>query len=103
MAKDCTYEVLWPRGRKMAPITPFAKRLDTLNGKTVCQVWNYEFRGKEIFSFIEKALSEQYPGVKFVSWASYPSDGDHKMPDWDAHPELLSEMGCDAVIVGMGC
>lgn len=103
MPKNCMYEVLWPRGRKVAPITPFSKRLDTLNGKTVCELWNYAFRGKEIFSAMEKALSERYPEVKFVSWASFPRDGDHNLPDWEAHPDLPSELGFDAVIVGMGC
>ena len=103
MAKDGMYEVLWPRGKRMAPIIPFAKRLETLNGKTVGELWNYAFRGKEIFSILEKALLERYPGVKFVSWASFPDDGDHRFPEWEAHPEVLAEKGCDAVITGMGC
>ncbi len=103
MAQNGIYEVLWPRGRKVAPITPFAKRLDTLNGKTIAQFWNYAFRGKEVFSALERGLSERYPGVKFVSWDSFPTDGDHKFPDWEAHPDLPSKMDCDAVIVGMGC
>ena len=103
MDKDGMYEVLWPRGKRVAPITPFARRLDTLNGKTVCELWNYEFRGKEIFSIMEKALTERYPGVKFVSWDSFPSGGDLALPDWEAHPEMLAEKGCDATIVGIGC
>jgi hypothetical protein len=103
MAENGIYEVLWPRGSRVAPITPFSKRLETLNGKTVGELWNYAFRGKEIFSALEKGLSERYPKVKFRSWASFPNDGDHSLPDWEAHPELLSNMGCDAVIVGMGC
>ncbi len=103
MAGRGIYEVLWPRGRRVSPITPFSKRLNTLDGKTVGELWNYAFRGKEIFSALEKGLSERYPKVRFRAWDSFPNDGDHSLPDWEAHPELPSKMGCDAVIVGMGC
>ena len=103
MAKNGMYEVVWPRGKRVAPIIPFAKRLHTLNGKTVCELWDYEFRGKEIFSLLETALRERYPDVKFVSWTEFPTDGDHRFPDWEAHPGVLAEKGCDAVITGMGC
>ncbi len=101
--KDWMYEVLWPRGKRVAPITPFAKRLDTLNGKTVCELWDYAFRGEEIFSMLEKALRERYPDVKFVSWREFPAEGDHRFPDWETHPKVLAEKGCDAVITSMGC
>ncbi len=103
MTKDGFYEVVWPRGRAVATITPFAKRLDTLNGKTVGQLWDRLFRGKEIFSILEDELLKRYPGVKFVSWTEFPNDGDHAYPDWEAHPKLLAEKGCDAVIIGFGC
>ncbi len=103
MAKGGQYEVVWPRGKRVVPITPFAERLETLNGKTICELWNYAFRGEEIFSILEKTLRERYPTVKFVSWREFPTDGDHCFPNWEAHPYLPSEKAGDAAIVGMGC
>jgi hypothetical protein len=97
-----TYKVLWPRGRKASKIVPFAQRLKTLEGKTVCELWDGIFRGDEIFPVIEKKLSERYPGVKFISWDNFPRDGDHDFPDWKAHPDLMAEKGCSAVIVATG-
>jgi hypothetical protein len=102
MARDGTYDVVWPRGKRVASILPFAKRLDTLNGKTVCELWDYLFRGEEIFPLLERALQERYPRVKFVSWREFPSEGDHRFPDWEDHPNVLAEKGCDAVITGIG-
>ena len=45
---DGYYEVLWPRSRRQANLKPVAKRLDTLEGKTVAQLWDFLFRGDEV-------------------------------------------------------
>ena len=103
MTKAGIYEVVWPGGKRVAPDIPSTQRLDTLNGKTICELWDYEFRGVEIFSILEKAMRERYPGVKFVSWREFPTEGDHRFPDWKSHPDVLAQKGCDAVITGMGC
>ena len=42
---------------------PLAKRLDTLAGKTVAQLWDHVFRGDEVFEFLEAGLKARYPGV----------------------------------------
>lgn len=96
------YRVLWPRGRKAGAITALARRLGTLEGKTVCELWDGIFRGDEIFPVLERGLSERYPGVNLVPWTDFPRDGDHGFPDWKAHPEVLREKGCDAVIIASG-
>jgi hypothetical protein len=38
---DGYYEALWPRSPRRARVKPLAKRLDTLAGKTVAQVWDH--------------------------------------------------------------
>jgi len=32
-------EVVWPRGERKQALRPLAKRLDTLDGKTIAQLW----------------------------------------------------------------
>jgi len=39
------YQVVWPCGDRRQAVAPLAKRLDTLNGKTVAQLWDYLFAG----------------------------------------------------------
>jgi hypothetical protein len=67
------YEVIWPRGERKQALRPLAKRLDTLAGKTVAQLWDYLFAGDEVFATLEETLRAQYPGVKFISWREFGS------------------------------
>ncbi len=98
------YDVLWPRGEKTIEVTPLAPRLDTLEGKTVCQLWDYLFRGDEIFGMLEGKLEERYPGVNFVRWDEFGSThGEDEAEILASLPKRLEELGVDAVISGMGC
>jgi hypothetical protein len=99
---DAQYDALWPRGRRPIENHPPARRPDTLNDQTIGELWDGLFRGNEIFPILREKLSQRYPGLKFVPWTDFPRDGDHGFPDWNVHPDLLSEKGCDMVIVGTG-
>ena len=72
-ASDGYYEALWPRSPRQSKVKPLAKRLDTLNGKTIAQVWDMVFRGDEVFEFLEEGLKARYPDVKFVNWKDFGS------------------------------
>jgi hypothetical protein len=66
-----TYAAVWPRSPRQNKVKPLAKRLDTLSGKTIGWVWDYVFRGNEVFEQLEISLSALYPGVKFVHWDEF--------------------------------
>ena len=51
------YQALWPRSPRQAKVKPLAKRLDKLEGKTIGWVWDYLFRGDEVFA----RLDAQFP------------------------------------------
>ncbi len=102
MSEEKKYKVLWPRGRKAIEIEPAATRPDTLDGKTICELWDGMFRGNEYFPMLREGLSKRYPRVKIVPWTEFPRDGDHGFPDWKEHPNLLTQNGCDMVMVGTG-
>ena len=101
---DGYYEAYWPRGARQQKPRALAPRLDSLEGKTVAQLWDYLFKGDEVFALLEEGLKKKYPGVKFVSWRDFGSThgGDEK----DALAALqkrFKELGVDAVISGMAC
>ncbi|MBT6278247.1 MAG: hypothetical protein HOI95_29440 [Chromatiales bacterium] len=99
-----SYDVVWPRSERRVSLEPLAARLDTLDGKTVVQLWDYLFRGDDVFELLEEGLRERYPDIKFVNWSEFGSthgEGEHEL--LDALPERLQELGADAVISGMGC
>jgi hypothetical protein len=98
------YRVVWPRGRKIEERATPAKRLEDLNGKTVAELWDFVFRGEEIFPLLESELSARFAGVKFLSPERFGNT--HGSEERDVLAELpgkLRELGVDAVISGMGC
>lgn len=98
------YEALWPRSPRQVGIKPLARRLETLEGKTVAQLWDYVFRGDEVFPLLEEGLRQRFPGVKFVSWKEFGSThGSEEREVLASLPRRLRELEVDAVISGMGC
>ncbi len=103
-AQGTTYEVIWPRGKKIVEITPVAKRLDTLAGKTICEAWDWIFRGEEIFPTLERELAKRYPGIKFVNYKVFGSThGKGEAETLAQFPAKMKANKCDAVISGVGC
>ncbi len=102
--KELEYEVVWPRGKKVVESARFARRLETLAGKTVGFLWDWLFRGDQIFPVIEKELANQYPGIKFVGYEEFGSThGGKEAEVLAALPDKLKRYKCDAVISGVGC
>ncbi|MFC2059295.1 hypothetical protein ACFLTS_06665 [Chloroflexota bacterium] len=98
------YEVVWPRGNKTTETTSFAKRLDTLEGKTIGELWNWVFRGDEIFPAMEKEMSKRYPGIKFASYETFGSmHGGEEGKALEDLPDKLKQNKCDAIVAGVGC
>ena len=96
--------VLWPRGRRTVTARAVAPRLDTLEGKTIGQLWDDLFRGDEIFPMLEQALAQRFPGVKFVGYRTFGSTHGAEEHEVLAQlPARMRDLGVDAVISGMAC
>jgi hypothetical protein len=97
------YEVMHPVGEAASHPASSAPRLDTLNGKTLCEVWNAGYRGDRTFPKIRELLEKRYPGVKIVPYTEFPLarhyDIDEILKDL---PQLLRQKGCEALISGNG-
>ena len=75
-----------------------APRLDTLAGKTICELsvggaWQYE----RTFPLIRDLLKRSYPTAKIVPYGDFPIGAD--MPDKKTL-DLIKSKGCNAVIIG---
>lgn len=99
-----TYEVYWPRAPRQSRTQRLAPRLEALEGKTIAQLWDFVFRGDEIFALLEEELKSRYPGIRFISWREFGSthSGSEK-ETLAALPGRLKELGAGAVISGMAC
>ncbi len=102
--KNPVYEVTWPRGPSAVKIIPLGKRFDTLKGKTIGELWDYVFRGDEIFPIVEEELKKRYPEVKFINYREFGNPYTvHEAKIFADLPGNAKKHGCDAFIVGVGC
>lgn len=98
------YEVVWPRGKRVEKPTALARRLETLEGKTVGALWNWAFLGNKVFPLVEKELRSRYRIAKFVSYDAFgPIHGNKQAQTMASLESKLRQQGCDAVVAGMGC
>ncbi len=99
-----TYDVVWPKAALGVQRRKSAARLDSLNGKRIGFLWDYLFRGEEIFPIVERELRRRFEGLEVVSYDAF---GNLHGPDEhtlvDALPDALTRFRIDAVISGNGC
>jgi hypothetical protein len=101
---DGDFEVFWPRAQRRQARKPLAPRLDTLAGKTVAFVWDYVFRGDEIFTILQEALQKRYEGIRFIGWTEFGNvHGRDERALVAALPARMKALRVDAVISGMAC
>jgi hypothetical protein len=98
------YRVVWPRSRWARAGIRLAKRLDTLEGKVVAQLWDWVFKGDKMFPVWEQELPQRYPGIRFVSWREFGEiHGANERQVLAELPQKLKNFGVDAVITAVGC
>jgi len=99
---DGHYAVYWPRAARQVQRKPLAPRPSSLEGRTVAQLWDFLFRGDEVFALLEEGLKARYPGVRFVSWREFGNiHGSDERAVVQGLPARLRELGADAVITGI--
>ncbi|MGK0225935.1 MAG: hypothetical protein ACI8XD_000745 [Thermoproteota archaeon] len=98
------YEVVWPRSPQAVELQDLAYRPDSLDGCTVAFLWDYMFRGDEIFPVIAEELTARFPTVEIINFDQFgTTHGDGETELLTALPQLLRELGVDAVVSGMAC
>ena len=105
MPEEEKYRVVSPAAERHVERIKMAPRLENLEGKTICELWNESFNSNVTFSTIRELLKKTYPGIKVVPYSEMPVH--HTMEDAGVINEpsdtliaALKEKGCDAVISG---
>lgn len=106
---DTSIRVVSPEGAPVSQkVTALAPRLDSFEGKTICEIWNGGFKADVMFPIIEEMLLAQAPNVKFVSFTEFPAVTIHSLESVKKEGTLaavkaaLLAKGCDALITGNG-
>jgi hypothetical protein len=100
-------EVISPLGGETVDGRAGAPRLETLNGKTIGEMWNGDFQGDFTFPVIRELLRERYQDVRVVPYSEFPYTTIRGTPSHQREIDarmiaLAKEKGCDAVIAGNG-
>ena|GEM_PF-1070062 len=98
-AGPVTLEVYDPTGA-IEVTQLFSPRLDTLEGKTICEISNESWQADRTFALIEEVLTKLYPTIKFIPWTEFPSGTDVITAESSGIGDLVKAAGCDAVITG---
>jgi hypothetical protein len=102
-ASEPNYEVVWPLGKHAYSTREPSERVTDLNGKVVGELWDYLFRGEEIFPILREQLTARFPGIRFVTHEVFGNVHGPRQRELVARvPELLRAHGVDAVISGIG-
>ncbi len=101
--REPVYDVVWPLAPAAAPAATLADRVGDLSGKTVGELWDYLFKGEQMFPLIRHALKQRYPGIRFVEYDTLGSTHGRDEAELAATlPGMLRKHGCDAVISAVG-
>jgi hypothetical protein len=99
-----TYDVVSPSGKKVLSNTKLAKRLDSLEGRVVAELWDWVFKGDVMFEAFEEELTKRYPGIKFISWKEFGEiHGANEKEALAALPDRLKRFRVDCLVCGVGC
>jgi hypothetical protein len=99
--------VVSPEGLQLRQVTGVSRHLETLEGKTIGEVYNNHFKGELMFETYRRLLKERFPGVRIIPFDRFPTvyvGGDPASQKKTAKDiaALAKEWEVDAIITGNG-
>lgn len=99
---DPKYDVVWPLGHSSINLVEMNPRLGEKKQPRIGFLWDYIFRGDEMFPLIQGALAERFPGSQFVPHTVFGNThGPGEREYLALLPERLRAENLDAVVVGV--
>lgn len=99
--------VISPEGLPQRAASSASRHLDTLDGKTIGEVYNNHFKGELMFQTYRRLFKERYPGIKIIPYTEFPIvyvGGDPVSQKQTAKDiaALAKQWQVDAIITGNG-
>jgi hypothetical protein len=96
------FEVYWPRSPRRQTNKSFARRPPSLDGKVIGLLWDYLFRGDEVYRLLQEGLKERFPTVRFINWSEFGNmHGSDERKVLAELPGRLKELKVDLVLSAM--
>ncbi len=103
MNAEPRYEVVWPKSPRGVQARALAPRLGDLTGRRIGFLWDYMFRGDELFPVIERELRARFAGVDIVGYDAFGNvHGPEEHQVVGDIPSVIAARGVDAVVAGVG-
>jgi hypothetical protein len=99
------FEVVWPSGRSAAVSVSANTSVSDLSGKTVAFVWDYLFRGDEMFTAVSELIRSRYQNVTFLGpevFGNIHGADAEERDSLEKLPARLREYGVDVAVVAVG-
>ena len=101
---QATYDVVWPLSPRGVQRRRRADRLSGLSGQRVAFLWDYLFRGDELFPILQRELTKRYPDIEIIDYPVFGNlHGGDERERLAQLPDQLRGLHVDAVVSGMGC
>ncbi len=99
--------VISPEGLPQGVTKNIARHLDTLDGKTIGEVYNNHFKGELMFQTYRRLFRERFKGVKIIPFTEFPivyvgGDAESQKKVAREIADLARLKGVDAIITGNG-
>ena len=99
--------VISPEGLPLGATRNVARHLDTLDGKTIGEVYNNHFKGELMFQTYRRLFKEKYKNVKIIPFTEFPivyvgGDAESQKNKAKEIADLAKLKGVDAIITGNG-
>jgi hypothetical protein len=97
------FEVLWPLGRATGEAVAMSTRVSGGGAKRIGFLWDYVFRGDDMFRLLEEELPKRFADCVFVPYETFGNIHGHDEAEvLAALPARLRAEEVDAVVVGVG-
>lgn len=99
--------VISPEGLPQGKTSNISAHMDTLDGKTIGEVYNNHFKGELMFETYRRLFKEKYKNVKIIPFTEFPivyvgGDAESQKKIAKEIAELAKLKGVDAIITGNG-
>ncbi len=99
--------VISPEGLPLGAAAAASRPLESLEGKTIGEVYNNHFQGELMFQTYRRLFHAKYPGIRIIPFDQFPIvyvGGDAASQKKVAREiaALAKERGCDAILTGNG-
>lgn len=102
--EEAQYDVVWPKSPLGVQAQRTATRLASLDGKRIAFLWDYLFRGDELFPVLAAELDARFDDIGILSFEEFGNlHGADEKERVGRLPDDLRSRGVDAVVSGMGC